>query len=71
MQTFTEYRQIREKSVAIIKEIALHLRTLGGETKAHSLEETAKELATNDFRIIFCGEFKRGKSTLINALLGQ
>jgi len=71
MQTFKEYRQTRDKSVAIINAIAEQLRTVGGEAKATSLESLAQTLDKDDFRIIFCGEFKRGKSTLINALLGQ
>jgi hypothetical protein len=71
MQTFEDYKQARDKSVSLLHELAENLRVLGGEHKARSIIETANKLNSNDFRIIFCGEFKRGKSTLINAILGQ
>lgn len=34
-------------------------------------ERTIREQRDNPFTIVFCGEFKRGKSSLINALLGE
>ena len=71
MQTFEEYRQIRDQSVSILHAIAYQLRVLGGASKALSVEQAAERLNRDDFRIIFCGEFKRGKSTFINAILGQ
>ncbi|MEC7985397.1 MAG: dynamin family protein [Myxococcota bacterium] len=71
MQTFEEYRITREKSAELLLAISEQLTLLGGEAKAKSLQSAAKRLLSNDFRIIFCGEFKRGKSTLINALLGK
>ena len=71
MQTFEEYRQTRDHSVSVLNNLAIQLRILGGEAKALAIEHVAKTLQSNDFRIIFCGEFKRGKSTLINAVLGQ
>ena len=71
MQTFEEYRQTRDQSVSILHDIAHQLRVLGGVSKALSVEQAAERLNRDDFRIIFCGEFKRGKSTFINAILGQ
>lgn len=71
MQTFEDYKKARDESVSLLHELAEKLRVLGGEHKARSIIQTANKLNRNDFRIIFCGEFKRGKSTLINAVLGQ
>lgn len=71
MQTFEDYRKSRDESVSLLRDLAQKLRVLGGESKARTIIKEAEALGTNDFRIIFCGEFKRGKSTLINAILGQ
>lgn len=37
----------------------------------HSLERAHERLAENRLNLVFLGEFKRGKSTLINRLLGR
>ncbi len=37
----------------------------------HRIEELAAKLLDRSFNLVVVGEFKRGKSTLINALLGQ
>ena len=71
MQTFEDYKKSRDESVSLLRDLAQKLRVLGGESKARTMIQVAEELNNNDFRIIFCGEFKRGKSTLINAILGQ
>ena len=71
MQTFEDYKNSRDESVALLRNLAQQLRVLGGERKARTIVQVAQDLEQNDFRIIFCGEFKRGKSTLINAILGQ
>ena len=71
MQTFEDYKKSRDESVSLLRDLAQKLRVLGGESKARTIMQVAQELDNNDFRIIFCGEFKRGKSTLINAILGQ
>ncbi|MAA77637.1 MAG: hypothetical protein CL916_00130 [Deltaproteobacteria bacterium] len=71
MQTFEDYKKFRDESVSLLRDLAQKLRVLGGESKARTIIQVAEELNKNDFRIIFCGEFKRGKSTLINAILGQ
>ena len=71
MQTFEEYKKAREKSVNLLREVSKELRVLGGSARSQAVLDAAQRLECNDFRIIFCGEFKRGKSTLINAILGQ
>jgi GTP-binding protein EngB required for normal cell division len=53
----------------------LHLAALGEEFGAKSLAEEARDLAARvsegRFYVACVGQFKRGKSTLINALVGQ
>ena len=38
---------------------------------AESIKETLEKTAEEHFEVAIVGEFKRGKSTLINAMLGQ
>ena len=71
MQTYKDYRNARQKAVDTIAGVEEQLRILGGSAKAKILKVARNRLLSNDFRIIFCGEFKRGKSTLINAMLGN
>ena len=53
----------------------LRLSTLAEDLKAHPIEEEAKDLAARiaegRFYVACLGQFKRGKSTLINALIGD
>ncbi len=48
-------------------------RLVGGETlgRLRQSEATARKRLSGDFRLMVVGDFKRGKSTLVNALLGQ
>ncbi len=43
----------------------------GNGPAASLLKESKTRLAQEDFTLVILGEFKRGKSTLINALLGS
>ena len=71
MQTYEDYRIARQKAVDALSRVENQLLALGGKAKAQTLQRARDRLLANDFRIIFCGEFKRGKSTLINAMLGE
>lgn len=46
-------------------------RGLGIASRAEALTESRRRLDSDTFRLMVIGEFKRGKSTLINAMLGQ
>jgi hypothetical protein len=47
------------------------LRASGEVEHANQMAKRAAELPTSELRIVVFGEFSRGKSTLINALLGR
>jgi len=47
------------------------LKTIGLETDAHRLQAANTRLQTESFRVLITGEFSRGKTMLINALLGE
>jgi predicted GTPase len=62
--------QIAEK----LTELSRRLRAVEGASKgslARRAERLAERVVTERFHIAVLGDFKRGKSTLINALLGQ
>src|SRR5215207_7327252 len=46
-------------------------KDLGLDVPARELRERADSLRTNCFRVVVVGDFSRGKSTLVNALLGM
>lgn len=53
-------------------EIATVARTqLGLENEANKLNARAEQIRAGGFRVLVVGEFKRGKSTLLNAMLGD
>lgn len=54
--------------LAIIKDVAA---ALGQMDAVRAIEQTQQELLEERFRVVVLGEFSRGKSTLINALLGE
>jgi len=56
------------ESLAQLKEYS---EDIGLEHTAKSIGETIEKTAKEHFEVAIVGEFKRGKSTLINALLGQ
>ena len=44
---------------------------LGSETHIDTLKQLHQRVQSDRFKIMVLGEFKRGKSTFINALLGE
>lgn len=52
-------------------ELERHLQAVGESTRARRFAELRSGLGQPDLRVVVFGEFNRGKSTLINALLGR
>ena len=61
MQSYQDYIHIRETAAAKLQRVAAQLELLGGNAKAVNLSKVRRRLLSDDFRILFCGEFKRGK----------
>lgn len=61
----------KEKVINIIKKSKELYHELGKDEYAESSEKLLEKLASDSFKAIVIGEFKRGKSTFINALLGD
>ena len=68
------YEAFLEKRNALIsltdRQIAL-LSALNINTRIEALQKLKQRVSTDAFKILIVGEFKRGKSTFINAMLGQ
>lgn len=65
---FTTSRTHVVVALGHLREIALELHA---SASADLLDEAARRLLEDRFRLVVAGEFNNGKSTLINALLGE
>lgn len=65
------YQEKKEKLQAAQRAMAAAARELSLDRQAGSLEEDAALLAKEKFELVVVGEFSRGKSTFINAMLGR
>lgn len=70
VEGYRDFAEVRDEVVAELRELATLNRGLGMEDGATQIEELADRVQAGVFRVLVLGEFKRGKSTLINALLG-
>ena len=70
VEGYRDFAEVRDEVVAELRELATLNRGLGMEDGASQIEELAERVQAGVFRVLVLGEFKRGKSTLINALLG-
>ena len=61
----------KEKVQNLISESIKIYETLGMKTNAEKAGKSLEKVQKDDFKAIVIGEFKRGKSTFINALLGD
>lgn len=70
MDYFGEY-QLRRGNICDLLARASEFFKGFAEDKAANLEELQKAVATGKFSIIVAGQFSSGKSTLLNAMMGQ
>ncbi len=70
VEGYRDFAEVRGEVIEELRELAELNRGLGMEDGASQLTELADRVQAGVFRVLVLGEFKRGKSTLINALLG-
>lgn len=68
---FEQHSQLKERALAHLDKIAAFARARGRDTIARQIEEGRRHLAENRYNIAIVGDIKRGKSTLLNTLLGR
>jgi hypothetical protein len=69
--SLVEFRERAQALGGSLGELAALVREAGLPNSAASLGEQAEKLATCRFTVAVVGEFKRGKSTFLNALAGS
>lgn len=66
------YIEEKRRIDQLVKETIQHLKVaLPGSSQLKQLMELAEDIADDYYTIMVVGEFKHGKSTFVNALLGQ
>ncbi len=68
--TLKEYAERRARVAACLDELAQVNEEAGQHGRAERIREQSAAVAHQRFTLLVLGEFKRGKSTLINTLLG-
>lgn len=68
---FSNYKQTVIKLTNDLKELREYSEKMGMQGNVTGIDEVMKRLIEDNFNVAIIGEFKRGKSTLINALLGK
>ena len=66
-----QYKELRRNLLAGIEEFKDLAVEKGKGKLAESLAEVSQKIEENRFYLVVLGEFKRGKTTFINALLGE
>ena len=65
------YKQIRQELIVCIDGLSSVSLSRGDDKIHQNLQEISEKLAANYFHLVVLGQFKRGKSTFINSLLGE
>jgi GTPase SAR1 family protein len=69
--TYEDFSRRRARLAEALVGLADAFRQLDSNERAEALVKAQETLKSDTFKVMVVGEFKRGKSTLINALLGQ
>jgi GTP-binding protein EngB required for normal cell division len=67
----TTFQQRRQQVLQLFKDVINLTRTRGDRASVERLEAAAKRLEEGKLMVVIAGEFKQGKSSLINALIDE
>jgi GTPase Era involved in 16S rRNA processing len=67
----TDFDTARARLLELLGKLAEAARTRGLDSVAEQAEAARDRLLRGRLEVLFCGEFKRGKSTLVNGVLGE
>lgn len=70
-RSFDQFGSLRDGLLRVLDGAAKAYREIGDASSVERLCGARKTLADKRFRVVFMGRVKRGKSTTINALLGE
>lgn len=71
ISSYSSFREMMNELSENLDQLKEYCSDLGLENTAKSISDTVEKNGKERFEVAIVGEFKRGKSTLINALLGQ
>lgn len=71
IENLSDHRRLTQEALHTLRALHKHAGSLALGEVTSRLSEVVERVEGDVFRIAVLGEFKRGKSTLINALLGQ
>jgi predicted GTPase len=66
-----DFARLRGQTLALVPELMSIARRRGATTAADRLARAETRLQRHEFTVVVCGEFKRGKSSMLNALLEE
>ena len=69
--SYSAYKRTVSELTESLIQLKEYSEDIGLVHTAKSISDTVEKVANEHFEVAIVGEFKRGKSTLINALLGQ
>lgn len=70
-QTYADFGKKRARLIALLEQQKAAAVRIEGTSWASALDRLRLRVEDEGFRVLVLGEFKRGKSTLINAMLGS
>ncbi|MGE0170977.1 dynamin family protein [Nocardioides sp.] len=65
------FEDLRDRALALFPDALATARRRGAQTAEQRLDAAAQRLRDSALTVVVCGEFKRGKSSLLNALLEE
>jgi tRNA U34 5-carboxymethylaminomethyl modifying GTPase MnmE/TrmE len=68
---YEEFQGIRTELIDIVDELHQVVDGIGHRSLVTTIDELRERVASDTFRVLVAGEFNAGKSTTINAMLGQ
>lgn len=69
--SFEEFAQLRDRLAAVLEGIAGVFAELDEPARGQDLNRATRNLVGDRFQVLIMGEMKQGKSTLVNAFLGE
>jgi GTPase SAR1 family protein len=70
-QILLDYNSTRDELRGLAEQVADSFREIGLDAAEDSARAVVEKMRSDTLKVLFLGDFKQGKSTLINAMLGQ
>ena len=68
---FAEHNRIKEELLELLGESEAYFCQTGEEKQAQAVRANAQAIRSGEFEVVVVGEFSAGKSTFLNAMMGE